>query len=650
MYMIPHIEQFLSLWYYLPTVPAPGHSDVLNRTDLALWSRDGSCLHMVNIGIALMCPDFETKRDGSFINLLANRWSQVLRRLKTHEYIFMSVVAVLIGVLGGYGAVLFRYAIIFFQSIFYGSGQEFILIADQLSWYRKLLFPAIGGAIVGPLIYYGAREAKGHGVPEVMEAIALRDGQIRKRVTGVKILASALSIGCGGSVGREGPIVQIGSAIGSGVGQLLKVARGRLRVLVGCGAAAGIAATFNAPIAGVIFSLEIVLGEFGVTTFSPLVLSSVTATAISRHYFGNVPAFIPPHYEMISPVELLFYALMGVFVGLVALLFVTALYKTEDIFNAIPMPEYVKPILGGLIMGILIILIPETFGVGYGSIDHALSGLLPAWMLLSLILVKIFATSVTIGGGMSGGIFAPSLFIGAMAGGFFGTVVHSIFPGITAPFGAYALVGMGGLVSAATHAPITAILIIFELTSEYTIILPLMITCIISTLVATYLQEGNIYTLKLIRRGVVLHHGREQNVMQDILVESVMRNDITVVPDNAPLTAVIGTFQNHNVSYLVVVNGSDELSGIISFRDIRQALQEPDLGYLLIAKDVATDEVITVTPKESIDAALRKMGTTGISQLPIVDQDNPKKVIGMVHDKDIHAAYDRALAMRAGSS
>ncbi|UCD58193.1 MAG: chloride channel protein [Candidatus Hydrogenedentota bacterium] len=576
---------------------------------------------------------------------------QAVGHLKVNEHLFISVVAVLIGILGGCGAVLFRHAIVFFQSVLYGSGHDFLGIAAHIPWHKKLIIPAIGGAIVGPIIYFGAREAKGHGVPEVMEAMALRGGRIRTRVTAVKILASALSIGCGGSVGREGPIVQIGSALGSTVGQMLKVSRDRMRTLVGCGAAAGIAATFNAPIAGVIFSLEILLGEFGVTTFSPLVLSSVTATVISRRYFGNVPTFILPRYEMISVWEFFLYAIMGVMVGLVALAFVSTLYKTEDFFNAIPLPDYLKPILGGLVMGGMIIYLPQTFGVGYGTIDLSLTGMITGWMLLLLIFAKIFATSVTIGGGMSGGIFAPSLFIGAMVGGFFGTVVHSLLPGSTASSGAYALVGMGGMVAAATHAPITAILIIFELTSEYTIILPLMITCIISSLLAMYVRKGSIYTIKLMRRGVVLRQGREQNIMQGILVESVMRPEVLVVRENTLLTDIIKAFQNYNVSYLQVVNENEELSGIISFRDIRQTLQEQQLGHLLIAKDVATSPVITVTPHESIEAALRKLSSTGVSQLPVVDHNNPKQVIGTIDNKDINAAYNRAaLAMEAQAS
>jgi CIC family chloride channel protein len=584
------------------------------------------------------------------IDKLAAWPSKAVAPWKRNERVFMSVVAVLIGILGGYGAVVFRYAISTFQIRFYGDGADFLEVAPHVSWWWKLLVPALGGFIAGLMIYFWAREAKGHGVPEVMEAMALRGGRIRPRVTGVKILASAISIGCGGSVGREGPIVQIGSTLGSTVAQALKLPKDGMRTLVGCGAAAGIAATFNAPIAGVIFALEILLGDFGVRTFSPLVLSSVTATAISRHYFGDFPAFILPDYTTVSAWEFLFYGAMGIFVGLVALSFVITLYRTEDLFDSIRIPDYIKPIFGGLIMGVMIIVLPHTFGVGYGAIDMSLTGQLTAGMLLLLIIAKIFATSITIGGGMSGGVFAPSLFIGAMTGGLFGVIMNTLFPGITAPPGAYALVGMGGMVAAATHAPITAILIIFELTGEYTIILPLMITCITATLLATYLRKGNIYTIKLMRRGIFLSEGREQNILQNVLVESIMKPDMLVVQENAILTNIIDTFQRSNASYLQVVNSEDELSGIISFRDIRQILAEASLANLVIAKDVATSPVITVTPKENLEEALRKMGATGVSQLPVVDQDNPKKVVGTLDNKDVNAAYDRvALTMDAAA-
>jgi CIC family chloride channel protein len=579
------------------------------------------------------------------------RWTvDRLARWKVNERVFMSVVAVVIGVLTGYGVVLFRYTIRAFQVLFYHNSSDFLQIAPHISSLHKILIPALGGALVGPIIYFLAREAKGHAVPEVMEAMAVRGGRIRPRVTGVQIVASAISIGCGGSVGREGPIVQIGAAVGSTVAQIFRLPKDRMRTLAGCGAAAGIAATFNAPIAGVFFALEVLLGEFGVRTFSPLVLSTVTATVISRHHFGDVPTFTLPGYSTMSGWEFFLYGAMGIFLGLIALSFVIILYKSEDLFDDMPIPEYVKPIIGGLAMGGIIIYLPHTFGVGYGAINHSVTGSIAAEMLLILIIGKIFATSITLGAGMSGGIFAPSLFIGAMAGGLFGTVVNQIFPEITAPSGAYALVGMGGVFAAATHAPITAILIIFELTSEYTIILPLMITCITATLLTTYLKRGNIYTLKLMRRGIFLSQGREQSILQNILVESVMKPEKLVIQENTVLSDIIAAFQENNASYLQVVNMNDELSGIISFRDIRQMLAEESLANLVIAKDVATNPVITVTPKENLEEALRKLGGTGVSQLPVVDHDNPRKVIGTLDNKDINAAYDRvALTMDAAA-
>ncbi len=277
---------------------------------------------------------------------------------------------------------------------------------------------------MGPTVWFFAREAKGHGVPEVMEAVALRGGFIRKRVAVVKALASAMCIASGGSVGREGPIVQIGSAIGSVFGQVLRVSADRMRTLVGCGAAAGIAATFNAPIAGVMFAMEIILGEFGVATFSPIVVSSVMATVISRAHLGNFPAFVVPEYSLVSLYEIPLYILLGILAGFVGAGFTTCLYKAEDLFRAVPVPDYAKAAMGGLVIGAVGIFIPHVFGVGYDAIELAIRGNMAFVLLLSLIFLKIFATSVTIGSGGSGGVFAPSLFIGAMTGGAFGCIAH----------------------------------------------------------------------------------------------------------------------------------------------------------------------------------------------------------------------------------
>jgi CIC family chloride channel protein len=565
---------------------------------------------------------------------------------RINQHVYLSLVAILIGILGGYGAILFRLAIKATQYLFYRNTNDILTFADALPAYLKIGLPALGGLIVGPLVYFGAREAKGHGVPEVMEAVAIRGGRIRPRVALVKILASGITIGSGGSVGREGPIVQIGSSIGSTIAQILKSPVSSQRTLVGCGAAAGIAATFNAPIAGALFAVEVILGDFGLATFSPVVLSSVTATTISRHYFGDFPAFIIPTYELVSLWEFCFYPVLGLISGLAALLFIATLYKSEDLFEMVRIPDYLKPAVGGLLIGLLLLQWPHVFGVGYGAINLSLKNNMPAMVLLTLVFIKILATSITIGSGGSGGIFAPSLFIGAMMGGFFGLTVNGLFPQVTADPGAYALVAMGALVAGTTHAPITAIIIIFELTATYKIILPLMIACIISTIITTSLKRGSIYTIKLARRGVQLHEGWEQRILHTMKIRDVMSKNIVEISEDTPLMEIIGFLKAHEVSYLHVVNGEGSLTGVISFRDIRPVLHEETLQDLVVAEDLATKHPVTIKPSDSLLTALQKMSSKGISQLPVVAEDDPARIVGTVSQKDVMTAYNKAVLQR----
>jgi CIC family chloride channel protein len=566
-----------------------------------------------------------------------------LHRYRLDRHISSLLMAIAIGILSGYGAVLFRFVIQGAQYAFYQNTADILTFVSTVPVYRLIGLPAIGGLVVGLLVRFGAREAKGHGVPEVMEAVSLRGGRIRKRVAVVKIIASAVCIGSGGSVGREGPIVQIGSSIGSSIAQIFKTTGPQHRTMVGCGAAAGIAATFNAPIAGVLFALEVLLGDFGLAAFSPVVLSSVMATTISRHYFGDFPAFVIPSYELASLWEFAIYPFLGLLAGLLAILFIVVLYKSEDLFDAIKIPEWIKPALGGMLLGLVLLKWPQVFGVGYGAINQSLLNEMSGLLLFTLIFVKIGATSLTIGSGGSGGIFAPSLFIGAMAGGFFGWVVNILFPGITASPAAYALVGMGALVAGTTHAPITAILIIFEMTGNYKIILPMMITCILSTLVAISLKNGSMYTVKLLRRGVDISGGLEQNILRALKVRQIMKEDVATVPEGMALINLINTFKVKDIAYLHVVNENHELTGIISFRDIRPLLGEEEARYLIIAKDVAATDLATVSPEDNIQHALHIMSKRGISQLPVVAGDNGKKVIATLREKDVITAYDNAI-------
>ncbi|MEA3471713.1 MAG: chloride channel protein, partial [Thermodesulfobacteriota bacterium] len=552
-------------------------------------------------------------------------------QFKLNEHVVMIIMAIVVGMLGGYGAVAFRLFIRFFQSISFGAGDaNFLEHVMALPWYAKLIPPAIGGLLVGPVLYFFAREARGPGVSETIEAVAMRGGIIRKRVFLVKILASAICIGSGGSAGREGPIVQIGSAIGSLVGQLTKVSADRMRTLVGCGAAAGIAATFNAPIAGVMFAMEIIIGNYGIATFSPIIVSSVMATVISRIHLGDYPAFLIPPFALVSPIELPFYIVLGVVAGLAGVLFTTMLYKTEDLFKLIPIPDYAKAAVGGLMVGCIGIFLPHILGVGYDAINLAIWGDLAWYMLVILVFVKIAATSLTIGSGSSGGIFAPSLFIGAMAGGSFGYFIHLLFPNITASSGAYGLVGMGAVLAATTHGPLHAILIIFEMTGDYKSIVPLMLSCIIAYIIASQINRESIFTLKLVRRGTDIKAGREVNIMKSLLVKDAMTKDVETVPETMHLNVLLQSTLSSKYSSFPVVDNEGLLSGIITFQDFKEIILEEVVEGLIVAKDISRSDVITITEKENLEDALEKIGFKNIEQLPVVDEDNPRKIVGIL--------------------
>jgi CIC family chloride channel protein len=570
-----------------------------------------------------------------------------IKRLRKTEHTFMVVVAVIIGVAGGFGAIFFRFAIRIFQGLFFGTWHYTLAYVLQLPWYVKLCAPALGGLVVGPIVYHFARETKGHGVPEVMESIVKQAGAIHPRVMIAKVMASAVSIGSGGSVGREGPIVQIGSAIGSAIGQVLRVTGPRLRTLVACGTAAGIAGTFNAPIAGALFAMEIILSDFGISQFSPIVISSVSATVISRHFLGDFPAFVIPKYQLVSVYEMIPYAILGILAAFTALAFINLLYKTEDLFEMLRIPNFLKPALGGLCIGAIGIYFPHIFGVGYETIDLALQSSLAWYFLLLLIGLKLMATSITIGSGGSGGIFAPSLFLGASLGGFVGTVVHSLMPASTASPGAYALVGMGAVAAGAMHAPITSILIIFELTDDYRIILPLMIACIISVLITTRLKKDSIYTLKLSRRGLNLFRGQEVNVLRSLKVSQVMSTDCERISLETPFHNIMDLTVRSPHSDFFVIDKDGHLLGVVSIHNVRKVLHESEaLDSLVLAYDLLNPIHHYFTPSDSLDIIMKAFSELNIDELPVVNNDSEKIFIGTISKNDVIQTYNNEMLKR----
>jgi CIC family chloride channel protein len=559
----------------------------------------------------------------------------------TREQLVIMLLGVGVGLLGGYGAVGFRLLISFLRHLCYGPGNDFLQVLAGHTWWYRILVPAAGGLVVGPMIYFLAKEAKGHGVPEVMEAVVLKSGFIRKRVVAVKSVASAVSIAVGGSVGREGPIVQICSAIGSTLGQLINASPNRMRILVGCGAAAGIAATFNAPVAGMMFALEIVLGEFAIATFSPIVISAVIATAVSRYHLGNFPAFMVPAYQLVSPWEFLFYALLGLVAGLVAVSFTTVLYKAEDLFDAWRFPEWLKAGAAGAGLGVVGLGFPSVMGVGYEGIELALHGRMVWWMLLVVAGVKILATSATIAGGMSGGIFAPSLVVGAMLGGGFGFLVNDLFPHITAGAGAYSIVGMAAVVAGTTHGPLSAFLILFEMTGGYKIILPLMITCVVATVVARTIRPESIYTLKLLRRGVDIQAGKEMNLLRSLTVGENMRRQVESVPESLSLREFSKLVSNSKHASFPVVDARGRLKGIVSHEDYARHVFDTDLWDVVVVAELATKQVVTVTPQDTLDTALARISARDFATLPVVAAEEDSTLLGIISHRDIISIYSR---------
>ncbi len=577
------------------------------------------------------------------IRTVLSRW---LDRREVSNSAVTFATAVVVGVGAGLGAAAFRWLIGAIQGVGFTSP-----VSRQLGWGQLLLVPAVGGLIVGLLIYFWAREAKGHGVPEVMEAVALRGGRIRPRVAVVKALASGVCIGSGGSAGREGPIVQIGSALGSTLGQMLNFSDERIRSLVACGAAGGIAATFNAPIAGAIFAIEVILGRFHSLYFGAVVISAVVADVVAQAFTHEVRAFDVPEYALRSPWELLLYVVLGIVAALLSVGYSRGLYAMEDLWDRLRTVEWVKPALGGVVLGAIGILsyqadgLPRVFGVGYATISDALLGKLALQATVVLLLLKMLATWVTLGSGGSGGIFAPSLFMGAMLGASFGSLAHAYFPAITAPPGAYALVGMAAFFSGAAHAPVTAILILFEMTGDYKIILPLMLATVVSTLLSTLLSRESIYTLKLSRRGVRLEKGRDVDVLQTVSVAEIMSTDFATASASMPLPELAAEFERRRVQSVPVVDEAGDLVGMVSISDLDRALETAQIEEGHVADIATLGEILVAHPDESIGTALRRLGVRDVGRLPVVERGS-RRPIGVVRRSDIVRAYNQALSRR----
>ncbi len=514
------------------------------------------------------------------------------------------VMALAVGVLAGFGAVGFRWLIFAVTWLVTGHqqfGQQGRVGSLHLPWlgiWFLLLIPVAGGLIYGPLVNRFAREARGHGVPEVMVAVAENGGRIRPPVTVVKAIASAVCIGFGGSVGREGPIVQIGSAFASTLGQWVRMSETRLRIIVACGAAGGIAATFNAPLTGLFFGFEIILREFSVDALFATILSAVSADLVSRAFFGSGPFFSQmPHDLMITHnYTYLLVAVLGLAAGLIGVGFKTVLYKLEDVVDGLwkGRPEWARPAVGGLALGLLLLALPQMYGVGYPVMNGVVAGHVVLWLLVILMVGKIAAASVTLSIGGSGGVFAPSLFIGAAGGMAFGVIVHDLFGSVVGPPALYAILAMGGVFAGAAQAPLTAIASVAEMTGNFSILPAIMLSIGVAVAVSKRITYGSIYTTKLLRRGIDIERPTPSNVLQLLTVADAME----------PLSQV---------------DGHDEL--VARDHQVENGQLGPDQWASIIGPVTDIREPQALQADESLEQALRQLALFGRVGLPVLSSD-----------------------------
>ena len=564
-------------------------------------------------------------------------------RLQRSEAAGPVLLAVLVGMLAAAWAIAFRWLIRgaqwvfldrdgFFAALFPGDG-----VWSEL---QILLAPAVGLVIVVLIVQRWAPEARGHGVPEVQYAVRMRGGRIRGRVAAVKAVASAISIGSGGSVGREGPIVQIGSALGSSTARLAGFGPEQTKLLAACGAAAGIGATFNAPIAGVLFALEVILGSFAARSFGLVVISSVAGTALSRSVLGPEPAFrLLDRFSLVSPREFPLYLLLGTLLGLLAALYVKSIDRLEIAFEHWQRPLTLKAATGGLAVGAMGLFGSTLiFGVGYEGVDLALAGELTVRLMLLLVFFKMLATSLTLAAGGSGGVFAPALFIGAMAGGAFGLLANGAFPEWTAPSGAYALVGMAALFGAAAHAPITAILILFEMTDDYQIILPLMLAVVVSHLTSSRVLADSIYSIKLARLGGIEGPRREVSVLDLLLVADAMREDFDTVSPGCPLEKLAELARTRRTRSWPVVDSTGELVGIVAGTDLELALVSAAESPSTVG-DIMSTSVVTLRPTDTLRQAFRRFAERDIQLIPVVEDPDGLRLAGVLRRHEMIWAY-----------
>lgn len=571
-------------------------------------------------------------------------WGQSLRRLVRHEQFILSGMAFLVGLLGGVAAILFRDGIALSQTFFYGYGGERLhSFAEQLDWWHILFAPALGGLLVGAMVHRLMPDKRPQSVAEVIESSALQGARMRLGTGLGAVLISAVTLGSGASAGREGPVVHFSAVLTTFVAQRLHLGRAQRKTLLACGVASGVAASFNAPFAGIFFALEVVIGSYAMSTFTPVVISAVCGTLLSRAYYGDVTAFIIPHHKIVSFLEFPAFAILGVVSAIVAISFIWAVGVVEKVLPLIHVPSWLRPCVGGLGVGAIALVFPQVLGVGYEATDQALNEEYALYFLILLIVAKTTATAVTLGSGFGGGVFSPSLFLGAMLGGAFGIVATSLFPHLSSGHGAYTIVGMGAVAGAVLGAPISTILMVFELTGDYALTVAVMIATVIASQIVIQGYGHSFFSKQLAKRGINLSAGRERGILRARRIPSVMRHDFVFVSPDATMKEVRQKLQLCFYGEVFVVNEDKTLVGTITLHDLSDAAFDPSHDEGLRAVSVARLNPPVVAVSDDLETAMSLMESSGEEHIAVVDSKESGKLVGVLHERHVMAAYHYAV-------
>ncbi len=564
---------------------------------------------------------------------ILRHWQQMLRvraGLRWNEELFHLLLAATVGVLAGLVNLVFYLAIEWVKHFTLRRPGDLAEVAELLEWWQRLLLPAVGGLAAGLVLHWGLQLFQA-GTTNLLEVVVAGDGRLKFRPGLMRALSSLLSIGTGASIGREGSITQISATLASKLGQWFNWQPYRLRLLVGCGAAAGMAAAYNAPIAGAIFAAQIVLGNFSMTCFAPLVVASVVATLVSRTFFGIAPWYTVPAFEFTRLGQLGWFLLFGVLCGAFGAAFLRLLDASEKMFGRLPLPLYLRLALGGAIVGIIAVGYPEVWGNGYGATNKILHEQLALEMVLGLLLAKLIATVAAVGTGTVGGVFTPTLFLGAGLGTALAMGLHSAGFAVGLPTHTFALVGMGSLLAATTHSPLLAMVMLFEISLNYSMMPPLMLACALGTLVARQLHPESIYTAPLKAHGVEPDAETPRiGVAHQQKIGDLMREPVAPLRDNTPLPEIAARFLAHTFNFLPVVDASGRLLGLIALQDLKAHLGDSSALGSVIASDVMRPAPVTLTPNQTLADALPALLASEQRNIPVVSSLADQRLVGSV--------------------